>query len=312
MKGLSIIISLFIIFIICSSWGFFAHKKINEYAVYTLPPTLASFYKKNILLISSKAVDADKRCYIDSLESPRHYIDIDDYNEPSIDSIPIHWTKAKEKYQEKQLLLNGIVPWQISFSYHKLVKAFKFKDIRQIILHSADLGHYIGDAHVPLHTTKNYNGQLTNQIGIHAFWESRLPEMFVKEYSFIKGPAKFIEDPLHTSWNIVKQSNLLVDSVLALEKQLDKSFSKHQKYSFIERNNLLIRTYSDEYARAYHTALNGMVEKRMASAIQVVGSFWYSAWVEAGQPDLKNLQKVTIDDQPLDINNKKNMGREEL
>lgn len=312
MKRLSIIISLFIIFIIFSSWGFFAHKKINEYAVYTLPPALASFYKKNILLISTKAVDADKRCYIDSLESPRHYIDIDDYNEPTIDSIPIHWTKAKEKYQEKQLLLNGIVPWQISFSYHKLVKAFKIKDIRQIIRHSADLGHYIADAHVPLHTTKNYNGQLTNQIGIHAFWESRLPEMFVKQYTFMKGRAQFVNDPLHTAWDIVKQSNLLVDSVLMLEKQLDKSFSKHQKYSFIERNNILTRTYSDEYANAYHTSLNGMVEKRMSSAIQQVGAFWYSAWVEAGQPDLKNAHKVALDEKPVDINNKKNMGREEL
>ncbi|CDS93474.1 MULTISPECIES: zinc dependent phospholipase C family protein [Sphingobacterium] len=312
MKRLSFIISLFIIFLLCGSWGFFAHKKINEYAVYTLPPTLASFYKKNILLISEKAVDADKRCYIDSLEPTRHYIDIDDFDEPTIDSIPIHWSKAKEKYQEKQLLLTGIVPWQISFSYNKLVQAFKDKDIPKIIRFSADLGHYIGDAHVPLHTTKNYNGQLTNQIGIHAFWESRLPEMFSNKYVFIKGRAQFISDPITTAWDIVKESNRLVDSVLMLEKQLNNSFSKYQKYAFIERNNILIRTYSDEYANAYHQLLNGMVERRMTGAIQQVGAFWYSAWVEAGQPNLKNIGKVTIDEAPINTRNKKNMGREEL
>jgi hypothetical protein len=312
MKRLSIIISLSIIFLLCSSWGFFAHKKINEYAVYTLPATLAAFYKKNIILISEKAVDADKRCYIDSLEPTRHYIDIDNFDEPTIDSIPIHWSKAKEKYQEKQLLLTGIVPWQISFSYNKLVQAFKHKDIPKIIRFSADLGHYIGDAHVPLHTTKNYNGQLTNQIGIHAFWESRLPEMFSSKYTFIKGQAHFINDPIATAWDIVKESNRLVDSVLMLEKQLNNSFSKYKKYAFIERNNILIRTYSDEYANAYHQLLNGMVEKRMTSAIQQVGAFWYSAWVEAGQPDLKNIGKVTIDEAPINTENKKNMGREEL
>ncbi|AIM36792.1 hypothetical protein KO02_08830 [Sphingobacterium sp. ML3W] len=311
MKRLLIMISLSFIFLLCNSWGFFAHKKINEYAVYTLPSTLASFYKKNIILITEKAVDADKRCYIDSLESPRHYIDIDDYEEPTIDSIPIHWSKAKEKYQEKQLLLNGIVPWQISFSYNKLVEAFKNKNVTQIIRFSADLGHYIGDAHVPLHTTKNYNGQLSNQIGIHAFWESRLPEMFASQYSFIKGRAHFIKDPLNTAWDIVKQSNLLVDSVLIIEKKLDQSFSKYQKYGFIERNNILIRTYSDEYAKAYHLALNGMVEKRMTSAIQQVGSFWYSAWVEAGQPNLKNVEKVKSKESPIDTKDKKNMGRED-
>ncbi|UIR57735.1 zinc dependent phospholipase C family protein [Sphingobacterium sp. SRCM116780] len=311
MKRLSVTITIVTIFIVCTSWGFFAHKKINEYAIYTLPPALASFYKKNIYLISEKAVDPDKRCYIDSLESPRHYIDIDDYEEPSIDSIPIHWTKAKQKYQEKQLLLNGIVPWQISFTYNKLVKAFKNKDLRQIIRYSADLGHYIGDAHVPLHTTKNYNGQLTNQIGIHAFWESRLPEMFANHYKFIKGRSHFITDPLREAWAIVKQSNSLVDSVLMMEKELSASFSKHEKYAFIERNNVLIRTYSDDYAKAYHLALNGMVEKRMANAIQQVGSFWYSAWVEAGQPELKNLSTNKLEETTINTDNKKNMGREE-
>ena len=37
---------------------------------------------------------------------------------------------------------------------------------------AADLGHYLADAHVPLHTTGNYNGQRTNQTGIHALWET--------------------------------------------------------------------------------------------------------------------------------------------
>ena len=115
-----------------------------------------------------------------------------------------------------------------------------------------------------------------------------------------------------TAWDIVKESNRLVDSVLMLEKQLNNSFSKYQKYAFIERNNILIRTYSDEYANAYHQLLNGMVERRMTGAIQQVGAFWYSAWVEAGQPNLKNIGKVTIDEAPINTKNKKNMGREEL
>ncbi|CAM3673938.1 zinc dependent phospholipase C family protein [Sphingobacterium prati] len=297
-----------------NSWGFFAHKKINHYAVFALPAKLAKFYKSNIDLITEKAVDPDKRCFIDSAEGPRHFIDIEDYREDRlIDSIPIHWSQAKEKFQERQLLKNGIIPWQINFTYLKLVKAFKSKDYNKIIKHSADLGHYIADAHVPLHTTKNYNGQLTGQIGIHAFWESRLPEMFAGEYNLLVGKAIYIEDPLNEAWTVVRESNQLVDSVLRIESLLNKQFKASQKNSFIERNNQLLWTYSDSYAKAYHLALNGMVERRMRKTILRVASYWYSAWLESGQPDLSTATKIKIENKQdsINIKDKKPIGREE-
>lgn len=297
-----------------TSWGFFAHKKINHYAVFALPAKLAKFYKVNIDLITEKAVDPDKRCFTDSAEGPRHFIDIDDYREDRIiDSIPIHWSQVKEKFQEKQLLKNGIVPWQINLTYQKLVKAFQAKDYKRIIKHSAELGHYIADAHVPLHTTKNYNGQLTNQIGIHAFWESRLPEMFSEKYNLLVGKACYVKDPLAEAWQIIRESNRLVDSVLNIEANLNRQFKASQKKSFIERNNQLVWTYSDNYAIAYHKTMNGMVERRMQKAILRISSYWYSAWIESGQPDLSNIEKTKIIDKqdPIDITGKKPIGREE-
>lgn len=303
-----------VILLTLNSWGFFAHKKINHYAVFALPAKLAKFYKSNIDLITEKAVDPDKRCFIDSAEGPRHFIDIEDYREDRlIDSIPIHWSQAKEKFQERQLLKNGIIPWQINFTYLKLVKAFKSKDYNKIIKHSADLGHYIADAHVPLHTTKNYNGQLTGQIGIHAFWESRLPEMFAGEYNLLVGKALYIEDPLSEAWTIVRESNQLVDSVLRIESLLNKQFKASQKNSFIERNNQLLWTYSDSYAKAYHLALNGMVERRMRKTILRVASYWHSAWLESGQPDLSTATKIKTENKQdsINIKDKKPIGREE-
>ncbi|MDR2275110.1 MAG: hypothetical protein LBF27_29640 [Sphingobacterium sp.] len=300
--------------LIFNSWGFYAHKKINHYAVFALPSQLAKFYKANIDLITEKAVDPDKRCFIDSAEGPRHFIDIEDYQQDrQIDSIPIHWSQAKEKFQERKLLKNGIIPWQINFTYLKLVKAFQSKDYNRIIKHSADLGHYIADAHVPLHTTKNYNGQLTGQIGIHAFWESRLPEMFAGKYNLLVGKAIYIKDPLHEAWTIVRESNRLVDSVLYIEASLNKQFKAAQKNSFIERNNQLLWTYSDNYAIAYHRALNGMVERRMRNTILRVASFWYSAWLEAGQPDLSVIATLKIErnQDSITTKDKKPIGREE-
>lgn len=294
-----------------SSWGFYAHKLINRSAVFTLPTELALFYKKHIHAITEKSIDADKRSYVDSLESPRHYIDIEDFEEDSIDSIPIHWSKAKEKYQERKLLAAGIVPWQIQLSYQRLVKAFETGKVEQIIKMSADLGHYIADAHVPLHSTRNYNGQLTGQIGIHAFWESRIPEMFGSQYKLLVGKANYIYNPLDSAWTMVKESHALVADVLQIEKELSMTYPKHQQKSYIRRNNTLILTYSDAYTSSYHKLLQGMVENRMRQSVSRIGSYWLSAWIDAGQPKLNmNFQPLEIKDDET-MRDKKIIGREE-
>lgn len=269
-----------------SSWGFYAHRKINETAVFLLPTDLASFYKQNISAITEKSVDPDKRSHVDSLEGPRHYIDLDQIDD-NIDSIPIHWSQAKEKYTERKLLTKGILPWHILRTYNNLINSFKEKNRERIIKYSADLGHYIADAHVPLHTTSNYNGQQTDQIGIHAFWETRLPEMFADSYNLIIGPAIYIDNPLEKAWEMVKTSNAMVPAVLSIEKDLAKKHANSEIKSYIVRKNQLILTYSDQYATAYHNALNGMVEKQFTSSIHLTASFWYSAWIDAGQPNLR-------------------------
>ncbi len=282
-------------------------------AVFTLPADLIGFYKTHVDYMTEHATDADKRCYVDTAESPRHFIDADEYGPRPFDSLPVHWTAAVEKFSERRLLMSGILPWQINRSYYALVKAFSERDFPRILRHSSDIGHYLADAHVPLHTTSNYNGQKTNQIGIHAFWESRLPELFAHQYDFLVGRARYVESPLDEAWHIVRESHALVDSVLGIEARLNTSFPADRKYGYVERNRLLIRTYSDAYSEAYHDALRGMVERRMRSAIRSIGNFWYSAWVDAGQPDLSMLSPSIqpADSVSLPTPDRKIIGREE-
>lgn len=286
MKKFAAFILCLLTFIVFSSWGFFAHREINRMAVFSLPPGMMRFYKNNINYITQHAVDADKRRYADTAEAARHYIDADHYGNSPFDTIPQKWSQAVAKYSEKTLKENGIVPWQIERSYYALVKAFQERDSAKILRISANLGHYIGDAHVPLHTTANYNGQLTGQLGIHAFWESRLPELYAKNYDFLTGRALFIENPLKEAWSIVAHTYGLKDSVLQIEARLNATFPSDQKYNFSDRNGAIIRQYSEEYSKNYEQALKGMLEIQMRSSIASVGSFWYSAWVDAGQPVL--------------------------
>lgn len=269
-------------------WGFYGHKSINRLAVFTLPSEIMSFYKKHLEFISAHAVDPDMRRYVVKEEAARHYIDIDHYGDAPFDVVPQKWNDAVEKYTEDTLQAYGIVPWHVERMYYRLVSAFQKKDVSYILKTSADIGHYIADAHVPLHTTENYNGQMTNQHGIHGFWESRLPELYADEYNYFVGRAKLIDKPLQFIWNAVEVSHNAVDTVLDFERALNAGFPQDQKYAFEERGRSTVKVYSRDYSAEYHHMLDQMVERRMRSAILAVGSFWYSAWVEAGKPDLES------------------------
>lgn len=291
MKKLSLYILLFSIVILCASWGFFAHKRINQLAIFTLPEGMVGFYKNNHKYITEHAIDPDKRRYADTAEAPRHYLDVENY-EAHIDSIPEKWNDAVNKYGAKKIASDGMVPWQIQRTYNNLVRAFKERDSLKILRYSADLGHYVADAHVPLHTTNNHNGQLTNQTGIHGFWESRIPELFAKDYNLLVGKASYIENPLKEAWKIVKNAHTMVDTVLTFEAKLNASFPADQKYDFSMRGKNVMKQYSVAYTKAYQDMMKGMVERQMRSSIIKVGSFWFSAWVDAGQPDLRNMIKI--------------------
>jgi hypothetical protein len=274
-----------------SSWGFFAHMQINQLAVYTLPHGLNGFFKRNIKYITDHAVDPDKRRYADTLEAPKHYLDVEIY-ERHIDSIPFKYEDAITKYGSIKLQNSGTLPWQIQRSYYKLVNAFKARDSIKILLYAAYLGHYIGDAHVPLHTTENHNGQLTGQVGIHAFWESRIPELFAKDYNYFVGRAAYIDHPLNEAWKIIKHTHSLVDTTLKMELIIQNTFPPFRRYSYSKRKGQVLKQYSLAYAKAYSSKLDDMVEKQMRSSIKSIGDFWYSAWVDAGQPTMENLIKV--------------------
>ncbi len=273
-------------------WGFFAHKKINSYAVFLLPPQMMVLYKPNIDFITAHAVDPDMRRNVVTDEAPRHYIDIDYYGKYPYAELPRKWSDAVAKFNEDTLLANGIVPWHVQTMLYRLTEAFKAKNFFQIMKNSADIGHYIADAHVPLHTSSNHNGQLTNQKGIHGFWESRVPELLAdKEFDFFIGKAEYIKSPGEYIWARVLESAKAADSVLLFEKELTKQFGTDKKYAFEQRNNVLVKQYSSAFTIAYNKKLDGMVERRMRLAIFSVASFWYTAWVNAGQPDLTDLSK---------------------
>ena len=261
-----------------------------------LPPEMGVFFKKHIEFLAENAVNPDKRRYAVVGEAPRHFIDLDAYPDTSATTLPRTWKGATERYGEDTLALHGIVPWHIQLAKYQLTEAFRRKDVRRILRLAADLGHYIGDANVPLHTTRNYNGQLTGQQGIHGYWESRLPELFSETYEFWVGPAEYVTSPQKRAWQAVFTAHAALDSVLRLERQLTEEVGETKKYGFEDRNGLLVKTLSADFARQYHERLRGQVERQMRASVKMVGDFWYTCWVDAGQPDLHKLTQNLMTD----------------
>jgi hypothetical protein len=282
----------------CFCWGFYAHRKINNYAIFLLPPEMMVLYKPYADFITVHAVDPDKRRYALLQEGPRHFIDIDHYGKYPYPELPHKWKDAVAKFSEDSLKVHGIGPWWVPIMLQRLTKAFKEKNQAKILKLSAETGHYIADLHVPLHASGNHDGQLTDQKGIHGFWESRIPELLAdKEWDFFIGKAEYIKDPADFIWHRVLESGAAADTVLHYEKELSKTFSSDQKFSFEDRNGVIIRQYSSAYSKKYNEKLKGMVERRMRQSIYAVASCWYTAWVNAGQPDLTKLTNKDFSDE---------------
>ena len=241
MKQAGRVISGLLLIVLCSSWGFFAHYRINRLAVFTLPKAMAGFYRANIDYLTEHAVSADKRRYVDSTEAPHHYLNADHYGKHPFNAIPQNWDDAVRKYSADTLDKNGTLPWTIQYQYYKLVKAFKAHDTTEILNTSANLGHYVADAHVPLHLTENYDGQLSNQKGIHALWESRIPELFGDKYNYYTGKARYINDPLKEAFKICRSSFKSVDSVLRFERMLSKTYPPAKKYEMVKHGRKMVQ-----------------------------------------------------------------------
>lgn len=281
---------LLIVSLPCFCWGFYAHRKINYYAVFCLPPEMMVLYKPHIDFLAEHAVDPDKRRYAVSEEGPRHYIDIDYYGRYPYSELPRNWNDAVVKFSEDTLNKYGIVPWWLQTMLYRLTDAFKEKNQAKILKYSAEIGHYISDSHVPLHACSNHNGQYTDQKGIHGFWESRIPELLAeKEWDFFIGKAEYIKNTTDFIWARVLESAAAADTVLKFEKELTYRYPGDQKYAFEDRNGTTIRQYSSSFSVTYNNQLKGMVERRMRQSIYAVACFWYTAWVNAGQPDLTRL-----------------------
>jgi hypothetical protein len=274
-----------ILFIGLSSWGFLVHRTIHQIAIYSLPEPLQSFFYQDMTYLVANSTRPDTRRNADKTEATKHFIDLEAYGPNAANEMPLNWEAAVKLYSKDSLIKYGWVPYLIIEQLDKLTNAFRSKNKDSILFYAADLGLYIGDAHVPLHTSLIYDGQLTGQKGLHSLWESFVPELRIDQYQLYNPhTAKYLKNPNKAIWLDIRKAATLVPELLAIEKEVSTKFNPETKYKTVMRYGRQTEVYTKEFAEAYANGLGSTVNAQLIASANMIADFWYTAWVNAGKP----------------------------
>ena len=275
-----------------SSWGFLVHRTVNQLAIYQLPKKMQPFFYANMDSIVKYSIRPDQRRNEDRTEAPKHFIDLEAYGDSAAWKMPLTWNEAVAKYSRDTLIKYGYLPYWIMAMKEKLVNAFHSGNADSIIFYATDMGHYIGDANVPLHTSINYDGQLTGQRGLHALWESVIPELELDQWKFYNAhEAKWLAHPENEIWEAIRHAHALVNDMVQKEREVSKQFTDSTKYRVLTKNGREVKLYTPAFAKAYSASLKPTINDQLIRSSNLIADLWYTSWVDAGKPELTDLLK---------------------
>jgi len=271
-------ISLFLVVLFCTStfpWGKKAHKLINQKGIELLPDEV-SIMRSWKDYIGDHASDPDIRKDKDTTEGPKHFIDIDYYPEFLNGKMIQDKDELIALYGGETVTKMGLLPWAAIESYNKLVQSFREKNRDNIIIFSADLGHYIGDGHQPFHTCLNYDGQLTGQKGIHGRYESEMVNRYIDQISnsLTTREVKYVAKPLEYIFDFLTASNFYSPVIFNADRT---AFAQSDSHG------------SDNYYRLMWFRTKNVTITQLSDAAGSLASLIYSAWVDADKPILGEL-----------------------
>ncbi len=248
------------------SWGSQTHKFINEHSVVHLPPSMSLFIN-NSQFLRDHAPDADTRKSSDPTESPKHFIDIEDYPEYATGTLSHNYDSLVQAHGLSFVTNIGTVPWAAIWSMDSLTAALRRLDTASALQFAADLGHYVADGHQPLHVTSNYDGQKTGNGGIHSRYESSMMNTYLSTITITPTQVHYVEKPIDFVFNYIYGAHVYVDSILAGD-----TYAKTQS--------------GGSYNAVYYTALwaktGALTQKQVQDATVDLADLYYTAAVNAG------------------------------
>jgi len=250
-----------------AAWGEKGHRLIASNALRSLPPGVSSWYSGQEYQVVSHASDPDHWKH-DRKEPPRHFINSEVYGGPS--GVPTSTDEAVARIGSRRFAKAGQLPWVIQDQVRNLAQAFRSRNRGQVLMETAYLSHYVGDLHVPLHSTANFDGQWNGQKGVHHRWETGLVERYVEESSLRVLPATR-GATLQSPWRWLQESYALVPLVLQDDQASGQASAKG-------------RRRGGAYWPLFWHAQGSVVRGQLERAGQRTGELVVLAWEMGGRP----------------------------
>ena len=253
-----------------SAWGPTAHRVIVNGAVDTLPPELRTFFGANRAFFTNHSFDAAREAEKNPLEKRNQFIYLDRYGNFPYLALPRDYKEAVRKYSAGTIRRNGVLPWQIGVYSLKLTNALKAKDWDEVRANAAALAFYVAQAHDSFSTTQNFDGRLSAQYGVDKRYGTSLVDRYSMFFVIRPAEAVKVDDPTFYAFDIVLEANTWLDNVLWADR----------------RARADLPDYTDEFYDRFYNQVGIVLVKQVNDACHNVGSYWYTAWLNAGRPAL--------------------------
>jgi len=253
------------------AWGANAERLVVTKAIDTLPPDIHTFFEGNRDFLSHHVTDPlDLLAKTPLAERRNHYLYLDHYGKFPFDTLPRDYKAALGKYFKSKLEASGVLPWQIGVYSQKLTAALRDHDWEEARMDAAFLAAYVAQAHDPFHTTENFDGHLSGQAGVDLRFGSNLIDRFSMFFPMRPNDAAFLSDPTDHAFDDCMFAHASLENILLADRRAREGLSD----------------YTDEYYDRFYNLTGAILIRQLSDAASDVGSYWLTAWINAGRPQL--------------------------
>ena len=252
------------------AWGANGHKLIVNQAIDTLPADIRYFFEGNRSILLQHVTDPLEAIEKTPSERHHHFLYLDKYGHFPFDSLPRNYKAAVAKYTKAKLEANGLLPWQVGVYSEKLTEAMKAGRWEEARLDAAILANYVAEAHDPFNTTDNFDGRLTAQPGINERFGKTLIDKYSSFFPMRPNDAVYINDPTDRAFEACLSSHSWLEIILLADRNARRGEN----------------SYNDDYFDRFYNQAAAILIRQLSDAATDVGSYWMTAWVNAGRPQL--------------------------
>jgi hypothetical protein len=252
------------------AWGENAQRLIVNRAVDTVPYELRPFFENNRKYLIDHVDDPLGLIDEHPWERNSHFIELDKYGKFPYDTLPRNYKAAVDKFGKSKILSTGLLPWQIGVYSEKLTEDFRAGKWDQAKIDAAFLANFVAEAHDPFNTTENFDGRLTQQNGVNDRFNDVLIARYGSFFPLSTRDAFFVSDPTDYAFEACLEAHSLVESVLLADRHAKKGLT----------------SYTDEYYDRFYNLTAASLIRQLSDASTDVGSYWLTAWENAGKPAL--------------------------